>query len=64
MEPLVPLWEDLHARLMNGQPAALPGEDDADEEVDPDEIWKGMKPSVEPRNPCTKDFWVRHFSTD
>lgn len=64
MEPLVPLWEELHARLMDGQPAALPGEDDADEEEDPDEIWKGMKPSVEPRNPCTKDFWVRHFSTD
>ena len=76
LDLLEPLWDQMEAKLaesgvvgggnssgIEAGPGAEGGEDE-DGDGDEEEAWESLTPSVEPRNPCTRRFWARHFGTD
>ena len=72
LDLLEPLWEHMEAKL--GEAGAgseetkggvdVEADDDSVDGADEEEAWESLTPLVEPRNPCTRRFWARHFGTD
>ena len=62
LEPLLDKVSDAAAQAVN-----FDAEDNGGKELNEEEeadVWKTLKPSVEPTNVMSRQFWARHFSSD